>query len=61
MELSALEHLKNHQIVITGNMVFPPFSDLISIILAGNRSMHQSLDEFYFRTDLTTDDGVSCP
>ena len=30
-------------------------------ILAGNYNMHESLDEFEFRPDLTTDCGVSCP
>ena len=30
-------------------------------ILAGNEDMHESLDEFEFRQDPTTDYGVRCP
>ena len=37
--------------------VFHPFL----FILAGNDDMHESLDEFEFRLDWTTDCGVSCP
>ena len=33
----------------------------IVFILAGNEDMHESLDEFEFRQDPTTDYGVSCP
>ena len=35
--------------------------DLIFFILIGNKDMHKSLDEFEFRSDPTTDYGVSCP
>ena len=35
--------------------------DPILFKLAGNKSMHNILDEFEFRPDLTTDNGVSCP
>ena len=34
---------------------------MIFFILAGNEDMHESLDEFEFRQDPTTDYGVSCP
>ena len=37
--------------------VFHPFL----FILAGNDDMHESLDEFEFRPDWTTDCGVNCP
>ena len=30
-------------------------------IIAGNDDMHESLDEFEFQPDWTTDCGVSCP
>ena len=45
-----------------------PFGLLVSVAvdpilfkLAGNEDMHNILDEFEFRPDLTTDYGVSCP
>ena len=44
-ELAALERLKK----------------LILFILAGSEDVHKSLYEFEFRTDSTTDYGVSCP
>ena len=31
------------------------------LILAGNKDMHKSLDEFEFRPDPTTECGVTCP
>ena len=34
---------------------------MIFFILAVNEDMHESLDEFEFRQDPTTDYGVSCP
>ena len=34
---------------------------LFLFILAGNDDMHDSLEEFEFRPDLTADCGVSCP
>ena len=36
-------------------------TDQILFKLAGNEDMHNILDEFEFRPDLTTDYGVSCP
>ena len=33
----------------------------IHFIFAGNDNMHESLEEFEIRPDLTTDCGVSCP
>ena len=56
MELAALEHLKNRR-----HHFFSVAIDPILFILAGNEDMHKSLDEFEFRTDPTTDYGVSCP
>ena len=35
--------------------------DTVLLILAGNEDMHKILDEFEFRSDRTTDYGVSCP
>ena len=40
------------------------FSDVLHLflsILAGNDDMHESLEEFEIRPDLTTDCGASCP
>ena len=54
MELAALEHLKNRR-----HNFFSIAIDLFKI--AGNEDMHNILDEFEFRPDLTTDYGVSCP
>ena len=34
---------------------------MIFFILAGNEDMHESLDEFEFQQDPTTDYGVRCP
>ena len=54
-ELAALERLKNrcHFFSVA---IYP-----ILFKLAGDEDMHNSLDEFEFRPDLTTDYGVSCP
>ena len=55
-ELAALEHLKNG--------CHPFFSvaiDPILFKLAGNRDIHNILDEFEFQPDGTIDYGVSCP
>ena len=41
--------------------LFLGFFHLILSILAGNDDMHESLEEFEFRTDWTTDCRVSCP
>ena len=35
--------------------------DRVLLILAGNEDMHKISDEFEFRSDRTTDYGVSCP
>ena len=36
------------------------FFDTIILILAGNEDMHESLDEFKFRPDTTTNSRVIC-
>ena len=54
MELAALERLKNRR-----HHVFSVAIDPILFKLAGNEDMHNILDEFEFRPDLTTDYGVS--
>ena len=43
------------------NTLAPSFYDLIILILAGNEDMYQSLDEFKFRPDTTTNSRVICP
>ena len=55
-ELAALERLKNRR-----HHFFSVAIDPILFKLAGNEDMHNILDEFEFRPDLTTDYGVSCP
>ena len=56
MELAALECLKNRcHHVISVNI------DPIFFKLAGNKDMHNIMNEFEFRPDLITDYGVSCP
>ena len=55
-ELCALARLKNcceHSIAY----IF----DWINLILAGNEDMHESLNEFKFRPDTTTNSRVMCP
>ena len=56
MELVALQRLKNQR-----HHFFSFAIDRILFKLAGNEDMHNILDEFEFRPDLTTDYGVSCP
>ena len=56
MELAALQRLKNLR-----HHFFSVAVDPILFKLAGNEDMHNILDEFEFRPDLTTDYGVSCP
>ena len=56
MELAALERLKNRR-----HHFFSVAIDPIHFKLTGNEDMHDILDEFEFRPDLTTDYGVSCP
>ena len=53
-KLAALERLKNRRHHFFSVAIDP-------IKLAGNEDMHNILDEFEFRPDLTTDYGVSCP
>ena len=55
-ELAALERLKNrcHQVIFVD-------IDPIFFKLAGNKDMHNIMNEFEFRPDWTTDYGVSCP
>ena len=56
MELAALERLKNrcHHVISVD-------IDPIFFKLAGNKNMHNIMNEFEFRPQLTTDYGVSCP
>ena len=55
-ELAALECLKNrcHHVISVD-------IDPIFFKLAGNKDMHNIMNEFKFRPDRTTDYGVSCP
>ena len=55
-ELAALECLKNrcHHVISVD-------IDPIFFKLAGNKDMHNIMNEFEFRPDRTTDYGVSCP
>ena len=56
MELAALEHLKKwcHHVISVD--IDPTFFKL-----TGTKDMHNIMNEFEFRPDLTTDYGVSCP
>ena len=56
MELAALERLRNRRHHFVSVAIDP-----ILFKLAGNEDMHNILDKFEFRPDLTTDYGVSCP
>ena len=56
MELAALEHLKN-----LCHHFFSIAIDPVLFKLAGNEDRHNILDEFEFRSVLTTNYGVSCP
>ena len=42
------------------NILAPSFDSII-LILAGNEDMHESLDEFQFGLDTSTDSRVICP
>ena len=55
-ELAALERLKNrcHHVISVD-------IDPIFFKLAGNKNMHNIMNEFEFRPERTTDYGVSCP
>ena len=55
-QLAALERLKNrcHHVISVD-------IDSIFFKLAGNKDMHNIMNEFEFRPDRTTDYGVSCP
>ena len=56
MELAALQRLKNRR-----HHLFSVAIDPILFKLASKEDMHNILDEFEFRPDLTTDYRVSCP
>ena len=43
------------------NTLAPSFFDSIVLILAGNEHMHESLDEFKFWPNTTTDSRIICP
>ena len=43
------------------NTLAPSFFDSIILILAGNEDMQESLDEYKFRPDTTTNSRVICP
>ena len=64
-ELASLERLKKSPQTHNGrkvvNTLAPSFFAWIVFILAGNKDMHKSLDEFEFQADPTTDYGVTCP
>ena len=55
-ELAAFEHLQNrcHHVISVD-------IDPIFFKLAGNKHMHNIMNEFEFRPDRATDYGVSCP
>ena len=55
-ELAALERLKNRCHYIMSVDIDPIFFKL-----AGNKDMHNIMNEFEFRPDRTTNYGVSCP
>ena len=55
-ELVALECLKNRCHHVISVDIKPIFFKL-----AGNKDMHNIMNEFEFRTGRTTDYGVSCP
>ena len=54
--VSALERLKNRS-----HHVISVDIDPIFFKLAGNKDLHNIMNEFEFRPDRTTDYGVSCP
>ena len=64
-ELAALERLEKFPIDLkwekscehSSSFIF----DLINLILAGKEDLHESLDEFKFRPDTTTNIRVICP
>ena len=55
-ELAALQRLK-----IRCHHIISVDIDPIFFKLAGNKDMHNIMNEFEFRPDRTTDYGVSCP
>ena len=55
-EFAALERLKNRCHHVISVDIDPTFFKL-----AGNKDMHNIMNEFEFRPDRTTDYGVSCP
>ena len=64
-ELAALERLEKSPYTYNGrNLVStlaPSFFFSIILILAGNEDMHESLKEFKFQPDTTTNFRVICP
>ena len=56
-ELGALERLTNR----CHHVISVDIDPLIFFKLAGNKDMHNIMNEFEFRPDGTTDYGVSCP
>ena len=64
-ELDAIERLKKIAIDLQREKYCEHSSafvlDLIFFVLAGNKNMHKSLDEFEFQPDPTTDYRVNCP
>ena len=64
VEFAALErHKKLHRLIMGQNMTprLLAVFDQILFILACNKDIHKSFDEFEFRPDHTTDYRVSCP
>ena len=53
-------NLGNSQVSVY-RTIGPTLVDLINLILAGNDDMDESLDEFKFRPDTTTNTRVICP
>ena len=64
-ELAALAHLEKSPLTYNGrklvNNLVPSFLIRSSSFFAGNEDMHESLDEFKFRPDNTTNSRVICP
>ena len=69
LSCSPFPHLEMTEILLKGRKILTHPSihlflivfDPVLLILAGNEDMHKISDEFEFRSDRTTDYGVSCP
>ena len=62
--LAVIERLENPHRLIMGEMSWSLYSlhvYWLFFILAGNKNMHKSLEEFEFQPDSANDYGVSCP